>query len=191
MLRLRQYLYAAAVSGPLAALSCTSDPRLIEPQKDGAAVQTPSVWERKSWEGTVPRQDQVNGIGILEFACTATALDVMVDFSNSNIALPAVFPPISAAGPGISLEIYTFSGNLQLIKGAGVFAPSGIDESIVPIDLQARVTQDGNRFLVQVSGNIALGWGIRAAAVSSASTPIGVTGLWIGAIAHGVEVLGD
>ena len=150
-------------------------------------MQTPSVWERKSWQGSLPPIAlDPQGIGILEMGVTATAFDVMVDFSATNIALP-----VNATGHGVLVALYTFAGNLRTYRTSYTISPSGgVEESHIPADLgQGPITQDGNRFIIQASGNIGQGWGIQAIASNWVGAPLGVTNLWIGAIAHGVEVL--
>jgi hypothetical protein len=145
-----------------------------------------SAWDRKWWRGTLPTIGSTpQGIGILQWDVGSSSVDVMVDFGDSNIALP-----VNATGHGILLAIYTYSGNLKTFRTSYTFSPSGgVEESHISAqDGQGTITQDGNVFIVQASGNMADGWGVQAIAANAGPAPNGVTGLYICGIAHGVEV---
>jgi hypothetical protein len=134
-----------------------------------------SVWDSKWWRGTVPISPGNNGIGTVEHRCFATCCDIVVDFSETNVALPIVFPS------GLVLGIYAFVGSIKTYRAIFQISPSqGIIANEGKI---GTCIQDGNRFLIQADPVAANGWGVEVQ-----SGVVQIISMFINSIAHGVEL---
>jgi hypothetical protein len=135
-----------------------------------------SAWDRKWWRGAVPTiTDAPTGVGVFEHGVFATNIDAVFDFSQTEIASPVV-------SAGILVFLYAFSSNIRVYRAIFEIGPS-VGVASVTNPVQGSAIQDGNRFIVQASGNGASGWGIQVS-----GSNVNLTNMWISSIAHGVEV---
>jgi hypothetical protein len=172
-------------------------------QKEGWGVL--SVWDRKSWRGTLQATINAGGtppvgsrIGVLEWDSVATNLDVLVDFSDTEFALGNSL----LDNPPVFFALYTFSGNQKVYRAQffgnpvtgmfqanyPIFPPSGLSDpqgTAIPSGLAS--VDVSNTFLLQASGNAAQGWGIEVGLAQSIDVTQ-ITRLFVCGIAHGVEV---
>jgi hypothetical protein len=172
-------------------------------------AQHTTEWDRQSWRGSVPiggsiffdTLQQISFIGTLESRVPATNLSVIVDLSQSELALPTP----TAVNSALLLAIYAFANNIKVYRSVWFFEPGVAPVNVATLafppytiaaDIQpptgaAQGGTNTNVFLMQGFGDVSQGWGIDASLVAAniiPTTPAQITNVFLGAIAHGVEV---
>jgi hypothetical protein len=180
----------------LAVLACVGRPEENTMNADSSPPPIPtSAWDRKEWRGSIPVSYAgfpLNFVGVLQCPSFATNLDVLIDFSNTEMA--------ASQPQSLRLQTYVavyaqvdnekkYLAQYVLQTHLGKSGPSPYPDSSLS-NPYAAMYQDpgGNTFVIHAGGAAGVLWGVEMTFQPfNPSILTQITNLQVSAIAHGVE----
>jgi hypothetical protein len=145
-----------------------------------------SAWDRRSWRGALPAVPLIAGspswMGTIERNVFATNMDVLLDLGESSYVQGGAY-----AGALVYIRIYAQS-SVQKTYRAG-FSWNPATNATVSLYNQGFIAAPGgNACLLRAGGVAATTWGVEMACVPAGGSPLTLSGVFLGAITHGVEL---